>query len=271
MLPLGVLYLLAKVLFILLYHVIGYRREVTKTNLRNSFPEKDETEILKIEKEFYRYLMNLIVEIIKMNTISEKELRRRFKFKNADLMEDYFRKGESVLICAAHYGNWEWASVAIGLHFSAQNYAIYKPLNNPIFDDWFQKMRSRFGTKMIAMRQTLRAVISSGTTPSIFCFGTDQAPSRDESHYWTTLLNQRSSIQLGIEKIAKKTNRPVFYMRASVLKRGYYEMECVPLSLHPAETETYEITELHTKFLEKIIKENPAYWLWSHRRWKYQG
>jgi len=269
LLPLRVLYVFAKVIYFLLYHLFSYRRKVVRENLNNAFPEKKADEILKIEKQFYAYLANLMVEIIKMNTISKKELLKRYRFKNIELMESYFRKGESVLICSAHYGNWEWGNMAIGLTFSAQNYAIYKPLNNPLFNYWFEQIRSRFGNKMIAMRQTLRA-LKACDDPCIFSFGNDQAPSKDESHYWTTFLNQQSSVQLGIEKIAKKTNRPIFYLKISVIKRGYYEVDCVPLCLNPTATAAFEITELHTRFLEDFIKEEPAYWLWSHRRWKYK-
>jgi KDO2-lipid IV(A) lauroyltransferase len=270
LLPLTILYLFAKVIHFLLYTIVGYRRGVVRENLLNAFPEKELAEILKIEKEFYKYFSNLIVEIIKMNTITQRELGKRFKFNNTELMESFFKRGESVLICSAHYGNWEWGNMGIGLNFTAKNYAIYKPLTNGVFDHWFQKVRSRFGNRMVAMRQTLRALASSNHEPSIFSFGNDQAPSKDESHYWTTFLNQPSSIQLGIEKIAKKTNRPVFYLKLRVVKRGFYEVDCVPLCLNPGETAEFEITELHTRYLEQIIKAEPAYWLWSHRRWKYK-
>lgn len=270
LLPLSVLYVIARIMYVLLYRVFGYRKKVVRQNLRNALPERSEEELLKIEKEFYLYLADLMVEVVKMNSISEKELRKRFVFKNKDLMECYFSQGQSVLICAAHYGNWEWANMAIGLNFSAVNYAIYKPLSSPIFDNWFMNMRSRFGNRMVAMRQTLRAVAGSNGHPSIFSFGSDQAPSKDESNYWTTFLHQQSSIQLGIEKIAKKTGRPIFYLKLTPLKRGYYQMDCVPLVLDPKATAQFEITEIHTRFLEQIIQEEPAYWLWSHKRWKYQ-
>lgn len=270
LLPMPVLYALARLMYLLLYRVIGYRLKVVRENLRVALPEKNDEERKQIEKKFYRFLAALVVEIVKMDSISKKELQKRFHIRKSELMESYFEKGEGVLLCAAHYGNWEWASVAIGLAVSAQNYPIYKPLNNPVFDDWFQKVRSRFGSKLISMRQTLRAIQASKGEASIFCFGSDQAPSRDESHYWTTLLHQESSIQLGIEKIARKTNRPIFYFKVTSVKEGYYEAEFVPLCLSPQETAEFEITEMHTRFLEDMIREEPAYWLWSHRRWKYK-
>lgn len=270
LLPLGVLHLLADVFYVLVYYVFGYRKKVVRENLMNSFPEKKLEEIIEIEKRFFKYLASLIFEVIKMRTISEKELKKRLKFTNVDLVEAYLQNNESVLFCASHYGNYEWVCMGIGMAFSGQHYPIYKPLSNEVFDNWFLKMRSRYGNRMVSMRQTIRAIQSTKNEPTMFTFGSDQAPSREDSHYWTTLLHQEASIQLGLEKIAKKTNRPVFYLKTKYIKRGYYEVDCVPICLEPAKTAAFEITEMHTRFLEDTIKEEPAYWLWSHRRWKYK-
>lgn len=270
LLPLFLLYRLADAFYLLIFYVFKYRRRVVKENLSNAFPYKSSAEINAIEKEYYKFLSSLFVEVIKMKSISKKELSKRVKFKNVDLVEAYLQNNESVLFCSSHYGNYEWVCMAIGLNFSGKHYPIYKPLSSESFDYWFLTMRSRFGNNMVAMRQTLRAIQSSKGSANMFTFGSDQAPSKGESNYWTTFLNQETSIQLGIEKIAKKTNRPVFYLKINYLKRGYYEVDCVPICLHPAETAEFEITEMHTHFLEQMIKEEPAYWLWSHRRWKHK-
>jgi len=270
LLPLFILYRLADAFYVLIFYVFGYRRKVVKENLLNAFPEKTTTEICAIEKRFYKFLASLFIEVIKMKSISKKELSKRVKFKNVDLVEAYLKNNESVIFCSSHYGNYEWVCMAIGLNFSGEHYPIYKPLSSDAFDNWFLNMRGKFGNHMVAMRQTLRAIQASKNEATMFTFGSDQAPSKDESNYWTMFLNQESSIQLGVEKIAKKTNRPVFYLKINHLKRGYYEVDCVPICLNPAETVEFEITEMHTHFLEDMIKEAPAYWLWSHRRWKYK-
>ncbi|MCZ4242969.1 lysophospholipid acyltransferase family protein [Pedobacter punctiformis] len=270
LLPLSVLYIVADVVYVLLYPLFGYRKKVVRENLVKSFPEKPLPEILAIEKQYYKYLSNLILEVIKMTSISKVELQKRYKFNGLEKLEEYFKENKGVLICSAHYGNWEWGTLAFGLAISANHYPIYKPLTNSTFDKWFIKVRSRFGNKMVPMRQTLRAVGETKNEASVFSFGNDQSPTVNDLHYWTTFLNQPASIQLGIEKIAKKTNRPVFYLKVKVLKRGYYEVDCIPLCLEPVKTAEFEITELHTRILEDNIKESPAFWLWSHRRWKHK-
>lgn len=270
LLPLQVLYLIADFLYYILFYVFGYRRRVVKENLRNSFPGTSEADLFVIEKKYYRHLTALIVEIIKMATISKAQLEKRFKFKNLDLIADYLDNGKSVLACSAHYGNWEWGTLAIGLHTDADVYAIYKPVSSKVFGQWFTEIRSRFGNHLIPMRQTLRAITESKDRPTLFLFGNDQTPQKSESTYWINFLNQPTAILPGLEKLALRTNRPVFYLKTKVLKRGYYEVECIPLCLEPALTSPNEITIAHVRMLESIIKQEPAYWLWSHRRWKHK-
>lgn len=270
LLPLSLLYIVADFVYLLLYHVVRYRRKVVYENLHNAFPEKDAEDIRIIAKKYYRHLSSLMVEIIKMATISPEELKARFKFKNLHLMNNYHEQGRSTLICSAHYGNWEWGTLALGLNTTAVVYPIYKPVSNEAFGEWFKQIRSRFGNQLIPMRQTLRALNASKDVPTIFCFGNDQTPLKEESTYWLNFLHQPTAILLGLEKIAVRTNRPVFYMRVRILKRGYYEVECVPLCMEPAASKPFEITNLHVNYLEQIIIDEPAYWLWSHRRWKHK-
>ena len=270
LLPMSVLYIIAKVVYLVLYHITGYRKEVVRTNLRNAFPEKTAHERLMIEKNYFKYLSNVILEIVKMTSISKKELQQRFVFKNMHLINDHLRQGTSILVCSAHYGNWEWGTLAMGTNIDVPIYPIYKPLSNKVFDNWFFKMRTRFGNRMTSMKQTYRALTDTKDRPTVFCFGNDQAPPRDESHYWINFLNQQTSVPMGIEKIALKTNRPVFYIKVTVLKRGYYQADCVPLVADPSATTGHEITDLHARFLEKLIQAEPTYWLWSHKRWKHQ-
>jgi KDO2-lipid IV(A) lauroyltransferase len=269
LLPLTVLHLFARLLYYPLYHLIGYRKKVVRDNLMRSFPEKSLQEIISIEKRFFRYLANLVVEIIKLSTISKAELQQRVKFNNLDRIEKYFNKGESVLACTGHYGNWELCMLALGINTSATPYVIYKPIQNEIFENWFHRIRTKFGNVFVAMRQTLRMIIVTKDQPTMFCFASDQTPVREETQYTLQFLNQPTAVLLGLEKIALQTNRPIFYFDVKVVKSGYYEVDCLPLCLDPKATTGHEITDLLFEFLAKTIKAEPAYWLWSHRRWKF--
>nr|WP_199156354.1 lysophospholipid acyltransferase family protein [Pedobacter sp. ASV2] len=268
LLPLQLLFFFARLLYYLLYYIIGYRKKVVRQNLVNSFPEKSKGEILYIEKKYFKYLTQLIFEIIKMASISKEETLKRVKFKGLDLLENHFKAGESVIACTGHYGNWELGTLALGLNISAKTIVIYKPINNKIFELWFDGLRTKYGNIFLAMRQTLRGIATYRNEATLLCLASDQSPVREETKYFVNFLNQPTAALLGVEKIAKQTNRPIYYFKVSPVKSGYYEVEVLPMCPDPSKTEEFEITNLHFKFLEDIIKEQPQYWLWSHKRWK---
>lgn len=270
LLPLPLLYFFARLLYYLLYYVIGYRKKVVRQNLVSSFPDKSAAEIKSIEKNYFKFLADLIFEIIKQSTISEKETLKRFTFSGAEQLENHFRNGESILACTGHYGNWELGTLALGLKTSAKTLVIYKPLTNKIFEQWINHLRTKYGNIFIAMRQTLRGMAAYKSEPTLLCFASDQAPTREETKYFVDFLHQPTAALLGVEKIAKSTNRPIYYFKVSVLKRGYYHVDVLPMCLNPSVMEPFEITNMHFNFLEKIINEQPQYWLWSHKRWKFK-
>lgn len=267
-LPLWLLFGISDILYYLVYHLAKYRRKVVRKNLLNSFPEKSLDEIINIEKRFYHYFTDLMVEILKMSSISKAEVLKRIKMKNFDLAEAYFKRGESALACTGHYGNWELAMMAAGLNFSATANVIYKPINNKVFEHWLNTLRTKFGNVFVPMRQTLRQVVATKNELTLFCFASDQSPIVTDVQHVVNFMHQPTSVLLGLEKIAKQTNRPVFYFDIKRIKRGYYEIECVPMCLAPQETREYEITELFFAHLTQSIHKAPEYWLWSHNRWK---
>jgi KDO2-lipid IV(A) lauroyltransferase len=99
-------------------------------------------------------------------------------------------------------------------------------------------------------------------------FNSDQSPVKEHIQYWTTFLNQDTPVFLGAEKIARKTNQAVFFCKIVPIKIGYYEVEMIKLFEAAANIEEFEITEKYIKLLEQAIKEQPEYYLWTHRRWK---
>jgi len=268
-LPLPVLQMISRLLYYPLYYLIGYRKKVVRENLEKSFPEKSRNEIIQIEKAYFRYFTDLVLEIVQMSAISRRALARRVTFKRLEEIEKHLKNGQGVLACTGHFGNWEICALALSAVLQGgTDYVIYKPLSNKVVEEWFLKMRTRFGAVFIAMRQTLRTVVATKDQPTLFCFASDQSPVRGEVQYTLPFLHQPTAALLGLEKIALQTNRPIIYFDVKVLKRGYYEVDCVPICPDPRQTKEHEITDLFFKLLEDSIRQAPPYWLWSHRRWK---
>lgn len=271
LLPSPIFYVLSDGLYFLVYHVIGYRKKVVYTNLKKAFPQKSEEEILVITKEFYHFLLDITLETFKTLTFTKKRaLKHAYMSDSAlALFEKYRQQNQNVIIVMGHYGNWEWSGNAFSLMCKQKLFVIYHPLTNKYFDGLIMNMRKRFGTGLIAMNDTFREMIRNRSEVNATAFIADQTPSSGESAYWTTFLNQDTPVFWGTEMIAKKMNVPVVYVCIERKKRGVYEVNAETLIESPKDSKEGEISELHTRRLEKDIVKNPAYWLWSHRRWKH--
>ena len=271
LLPFPVLYLLSDCLYFLLFYCFGYRKKVVLENLRNSFPEKTDEEINLICKKFYHYLCDLILEVLKIATISKKTMIRHCAFDDECLaiFSKYADEQKSVIMVMGHLGNWEWAGHPFSLLCRQNLVVLYHPLSNKHFDGLMIRMRSRFGTRMIPMKTAFRDMVANRKEVTATVFISDQTP-LPETAYWTTFLNQDTPVFKGTEQIAKKLNLPIVYCTIKREKRGYYKLYATTLTDNPSATADGEITETHTKLLERDIIAQPEIWLWSHRRWKYK-
>lgn len=267
--PSRVIYALSDFSYVVVYHLIRYRRAVVRKNLKNSFPEKSFKEIKEIETKFFHHFCDLFYENIILLHASRKRALKRCEFRNIEIFEDYYNQGKSVILCTGHYGNWELFAL-MGHTTKHKMVGIFKPLTNKRFEKLMNDARERFGGIPVAMIDTLRAVIDykSKRVPIILGLISDQTPAKKDIKYWTKFLNQDTPVFLGVEKIAEKFDMPVVFCYMDKVKRGKYEVVFKPLTNNPKSHNPYEITELHVKELEKVIREKPEYWLWSHRRWK---
>lgn len=270
-LPFPLLYGLSDVIYILVFHVLGYRKKIVWQNLRNSFPDKNEKELKAIRKKFYRYFCDLFLETFKTLTITPKTMLKHCAFSpdTLELFASYASERKNVIIVMGHFGNWEWAGNSFSMLCKQQLYVIYHPLSNRWFNSLIVRMRTRFGTKLIEMKNTFRDMVSKKGELNATAFIADQTP-QPENAYWTHFLNQDTPVFKGTEKIAQKLNYPVVYVTVKKIRRGFYEVCAEKLVDVPAQTRENEISELHTRKLEQDILTNPEIWLWTHRRWKHK-
>lgn len=239
-------------------------------NLRNAFPEKSEQEIRQIRDKFYKHLCDLFLETFKTLTISKKKMLAHCSFdsESLTLVNKLYTEQKSAILVMGHLGNWEWGGNTFSLSCQQQLYVIYHPLTNRYFNTFTYNMRGRFGTKLIAMKDTFREMVKLRNEVNATAFIADQAPNPHNAH-WMTFLHQDTPVFLGTEKIAEKMKYPILYISIRKVKRGYYKLFAEEIIL-PATTEPGTITELHTRILEKDIQSQPENWLWSHRRWKHK-
>lgn len=269
LLPFRVLYVMSDILSFLLEHVFRYRRNIIRVNLCNAFPEKKGDEINQVIHNFYKNLSDVIVENIKLISLNSKEVMKRCLFENLELLEEYKQQGKSVVAAVAHYNNWEFGGLSLALNAPYNIMAVYKPSKNAYFNRFSEQMRGRFGTQAVPMKSIGREMLKNKDGQTLAVFITDQTPSNTFTAHWKTFLNQDTPVFTGLERLARKLNAAVVFCYLKRKKRGYYSVELIEITGEAAETTDNEITEAHTKVLEKIICENPSNWLWSHKRWKH--
>lgn len=271
LLPLWFLYILSDILYFPLYYCVRYRRKLVRKNLIESFPEKSLEEIIKIEKDYYSFLCDYIVETVKMFSMGKKQMSKRMRFEEIEEMRESMKDGNSCVVYLGHYCNWEWiTSLPLVMDEGVISGQIYHALENEVFDKLFLYLRGRFDAVSIPMAEILRKIVLYRREKKQIVIGfiSDQAPFWNNIHYWTDFLNHDTPVLTGGERIAKQTGFAVYYADITRPRRGYYVCNFKKLTDTPKEYPDYEITEMYTRALENTIRTAPQYWLWTHNRWK---
>ena len=267
-LPLRILYFLSDLFYLLLISIIPYRKKVIEQNLKHSFPDKTSRELRQIKRKFYRHFSDLLAEGIKNLSISKRELTKRFTIKNSELMDKLYNQKKSVVLVSGHYNNWEWLITSQNFLFPHQALGIGMPLTSKFWDKKINERRQRFGMKVINSKNFKVEINKYSQYPIALLTLSDQSPGDARKSYWMEFLNQQTAVLFGTEQIAHEYNFAVVFFVIHKIKRGCYEMELKLLSENVSTCNWGEITETHTKLLEKEIIKNPQFWIWSHKRWK---
>jgi KDO2-lipid IV(A) lauroyltransferase len=272
--PFRIKYFLSDILSPVLNHLFRYRKKVILNNLKNAFPEKDETQVKEITRSFYRQLTDLIFEIIKLDSLSETELFRRVTVSGENILTKLAEQKKGVVVVMSHSGNWEWTSQRVCFSGRCFEYVgvIAKEVSDPYFDQYFSDLRMKLQkgfSEIIPFTQTARYLASIRHKTSMLITIADQTPHINQIQYRTEFLNQDSGIFLGPERIAKSLDYAVVFCHVNKTGRGLYHIEYELITDTPKEKQPFEITNSHVKMLEADIRKQPEIWLWSHRRWKY--
>lgn len=264
------LYALSDVLYVVLLHIVRYRRQVVLDNLKTAFPEKSPVEIKHLARGFYRNLTDLIVETIKLPSLSAQELLHHVRFQNPRLIADRIAAGEPVIILASHQANWEWLPASAQLNGIIAD-SVYKQLSSPFFEELMREIRATHGVNPVPMHKLMRDVAVRRNVPRAIALVADQIPASPEVAYWLPFLNHETAFYPGPEKLARSLKVPVFYVEMVRIRRSYYDVILHQLAEPPYTTLPDEaILASYRDHLERSIRANPSDWLWSHKRWKHQ-
>lgn len=268
MLPLPILYAMSDFIALLLYRVFKYRRSTVRANLNNAFPDKDAAWISQVEQQFYRWFCDQLVETVKTLDLGAEEIVKRVEIENPELLHKLHEQSKHIIFVGAHHGNWEWLHKSLTLHLRHLHLIIYKPLNNAPIDAIVKEMREKFGAMAVPMKQIFKVLEAQKQTLTCTYVLGDQSPMAQNRFLWLHFMNQPTAVYTGAEEMARKYNAAVVYGSMYLKSRGHYGVKLSLVTASPDEFAKGDITRWHTQLFEKQLQAQPAFWLWSHRRWK---
>ncbi len=262
---------LSDILYLIVYHLIGYRRKVVRENIAKCFPEKDAGWKRMLERRYYRSLADLLVEgVYNVFFATPPFLKKHYRIVNRQLVDRYYEQGQSVVLMSAHIGNWEYMVSSLNMQLLHHGIGVGKSLDDRAVASFITRRRTRYGTQVVDrtdVRQHV-AFYDKHHVPVALMMLSDQSPTNPHRSYWTTFLGRETAFLYGAEQFARKYNYPVLYYTVERVRRGYYEVRFRTLCEDPASVPQYTIVEQYVRQLEKDILSHPEQWLWSHRRWK---
>lgn len=268
--PFWLVYRLSDVTFLLLYYVVGYRRKIAHTNLKKVFPEKSEAEINRFEKQYYHNLADLILESIKGYSLSYAELSKRFSIQNPETLAFIENNHHSIIIASAHCGNWEWGAMAAPIMTAHKTVGFYKPLSNKLIDNYVKTNRAANGMSLASIYETTKTFTQNKATRSAYFFISDQSPTNKRASLWIDFKGVKTAWLHGLEKHSRQNNLPVYYFGIVRVRRGIYNVFIEEITKDPNELPYGMVTAKYVEILERLVRERPDDWLWTHRRWKMQ-
>lgn len=268
-LPFFILYGLSNAVYFFLYYIIGYRKGIVRKNLLIAFPDKTDKERKQIEKKFYKNFSDTWIEVIKLITISKKNLNKRITYNYKEL-DKLYATGKSVQAFAGHLFNWEVINAHVPSHTSYNCIAIYMPISNKTIETLFLKLRTRFGTQMLKAGEMKEAIKPWRNKQYIIGVAADQSPSNPQYACWLNFFNTPTAFVTTPWKQAIKLNQPVVYLSMQKPKRGKFHFSIELLIENSNLFSEKEIARIFIRRLEKDIQKDPSLYLWSHKRWKFE-
>lgn len=260
---------------LMVYFFWRQRREVALSNVRLSLSKGQiKGDPKRIVRKNFEELGQSIVEVVKVYFGMGKRILHSISFKGLENLEKARKKGKGIIFITGHCGNWELLALATSLKVGPIS-VLARRLDNPSLNSLVEKMRARFGNKVIYKKGALREIIKTLRNNGAVGILMDQAVIPEEGIIvdflgrpaWTTKMPAL---------IYKKTGSPV--LPAFIKRNGKrQEVTIFPevMLLSDSEQEMGDIKDTITEntirmnsFIEDFIRETPEQWLWIHRRWK---
>ena len=256
--------------FSLFYHLGFKNRLITLHNLQRSFPEKNLKEIIRIAKGVYRHFAIVAAEFFDMPYINKENIHKWVEIEGLENFQAAIARGKGVLSIVAHFGNWELMTIAIPM-YGKPMYIVYRPLDNPVFDNMVEYVRTMNGNVLIPKGGSGKLVMELLKENQAIGILSDQNVTTHEGVF-VDFFGRPACTGVGLAVMALRSGAPVIPAFMARQKSGKYKLILKP-AVEITHTDNYDAdlvvnTQRFTKIIEEIVREYPDQWFWFHQRWK---
>ena len=266
----------ARKAFFTLLAFIGYKtakkyRRIVKQNLHYAFDNTmSEKEIEDITRYSFKNLLYNFLHLMEMRHLSKEEIRKRITIINKKEVERIHNENRAVIYVTSHYSAWELGGAGLALHVETIA-PVYKKLKNRVYEKWLLDARARFGNENLEKTNVIKPLIKrikQGKASGILI---------------DTNINQKEGV------IVKFMGKPLRMTATPAYLARKFNAAIVPVHIRTDDEENYTIiiadeikvdktdneaddiqkaTQKQADWLTSLIKKEPKFWFWLHRRWK---
>ena len=268
--PLSVCLWLARRVGDLAYLFYRKRGAVAYVNLKHCFGQTlSPKELLRLERKAFQNLMQTAVEILRIPSFNQKTVERLIRFDHLERIGEELKKGKGVIVLTAHFGNWEYSSLASAFR-GYVTMALAREQKFPKVNGLLNQFRSATGCQVIQKGFPLRQALKRLRENGIVGILTDQDAGKGS--VFVPFFGRQTSFAPGAIDLALRTGctvLPCFIRREKTSHHVIHVTE--PLQIPEAGSDEEKIREGLRQFaqrLESYIRKYPDQWLWLHKRWK---
>lgn len=256
--------------FVVLRYVLRYRYQTIHHNLTSAFPSYKPSQIAHLVERYYHHLSDLCVEPFLFAIASPRLRSHLARFTNTELLHRLHQAQKPVIMFASHYGNWEYL-IRLPMYSPYPVYTAYSPPRQPWMNRLLLRLRGRFGVHLIPRASFYRQALGrlrQADEPALVVVIADQRPGPGSLKHQLMFLQHPTFVQVGAERLARQTGAEVILVDCVKTDRFCYQYRLKRVNWERDEPTPLALTQLYYEHLAEQIHRSPAFWLWSHDRWK---
>ncbi len=253
------------------FYLVPIRKKTVLDNLTMCFPEYNAAKIKIIAYNSYKSFCITFIEILCMPSLNKEQISKMVNFTNIKIVKEKYKEGKGVILMSAHFGNWEFAAASAAASLNIPFQIIIKEQRNHYVTDWMNRARTKWGNGIVPLGISVRNILKTILDKNVVAMVADQRGPSEGIR--VNFFGKPAAIYSGPAMLALKTKAPLL-MSIPVRQKDFsYKaiVEEIPVDDLPGDNEAkiVELSQRHTDYLEKYIRQYPEQWLWMHKRWKY--